>query len=52
LIERYTRPAMGRIWTEDTKYRCWLEVEVLGQHGSGRGRRHSRLLPPQAIATH
>jgi adenylosuccinate lyase len=27
LIERYTRPAMGRIWTEETKYRCWLEVE-------------------------
>jgi len=28
LIERYTRPAMGRIWTEETKYRCWLEVEA------------------------
>jgi adenylosuccinate lyase len=27
LIERYTRPAMGRIWTEEKKYRCWLEVE-------------------------
>ena len=27
MIERYTRPAMGRIWTEKTKYRCWLEVE-------------------------
>jgi adenylosuccinate lyase len=27
LIKRYTRPAMGRIWTEDNKYRCWLEVE-------------------------
>ena len=27
MIERYTRPAMGRIWTEDTKYRCWLQVE-------------------------
>jgi adenylosuccinate lyase len=28
LIERYTRPAMGSIWTEDTKYRCWLQVEA------------------------
>ncbi len=28
MIERYTRPAMGNIWTEDTKYRCWLEVEA------------------------
>jgi len=27
LIERYTRPAMGRIWTEENKYRCWLQVE-------------------------
>ena len=28
MIERYTRPAMGSIWTEDTRYRCWLEVEA------------------------
>jgi len=28
LIERYTRAAMGRIWTEDNKYRCWLQVEA------------------------
>jgi adenylosuccinate lyase len=27
LIERYTRPAMGRIWTEENKYSCWLKVE-------------------------
>jgi len=27
LIERYTRPAMGGIWTEENKYRCWLHVE-------------------------
>jgi adenylosuccinate lyase len=27
MIERYTRPAMGAIWTEENKYRCWLEVE-------------------------
>ena len=27
MIERYRRPAMGRIWTEENKYRCWLEVE-------------------------
>jgi len=27
LIDRYTRPAMGRIWTEENKYRCWLQVE-------------------------
>ena len=27
MIDRYTRPAMGRIWTEENKYRCWLQVE-------------------------
>jgi adenylosuccinate lyase len=27
VIDRYTRPAMGRIWTEESKYRCWLQVE-------------------------
>ncbi len=27
MIERYTRPAMGRIWTEENKYTCWLQVE-------------------------
>jgi adenylosuccinate lyase len=28
LIERYTRAAMGRIWTEENKYACWLHVEA------------------------
>jgi adenylosuccinate lyase len=28
LIDRYTRPAMGRIWSDEKKYRCWLEVEA------------------------
>jgi len=27
LIDRYTRAAMGSIWTEENKYRCWLQVE-------------------------
>ena len=29
MIERYTRPEMGAIWTEQNKYRAWLEVEIL-----------------------
>jgi adenylosuccinate lyase len=28
LIDRYTRPAMGRIWSEESKYRRWLDVEA------------------------
>ena len=28
MIDRYTRPEMGRIWTEENKYRMWLAVEI------------------------
>jgi len=28
LIPRYTRPDMGRIWSEENRFRTWLEVEV------------------------
>ena len=28
MIPRYTRPEMGRIWSDENKYRCWLRVEV------------------------
>src|SRR5258707_10460688 len=28
LIPRYTRPEMGRIWSDDNKFRCWLRVET------------------------
>ncbi|MBB6455151.1 adenylosuccinate lyase [Salirhabdus euzebyi] len=29
MIERYTRPEMGAIWTEENKFQAWLEVEIL-----------------------
>jgi adenylosuccinate lyase len=46
LIERYTRAAMGRIWTDENKYDCWLKVEsaastVLAEDG---------VIPPAAAA--
>ncbi len=28
MIPRYTRPAMGKIWSDDNKFRCWLQVET------------------------
>ncbi len=28
MISRYTRPDMGRIWTDENKFRQWLEVEI------------------------
>ena len=29
MIDRYTRPEMGAIWTEENKFKAWLEVEIL-----------------------
>lgn len=28
MIDRYTRPEMGRIWSEENRYQQWLEVEL------------------------
>ncbi|MCH8864285.1 MAG: adenylosuccinate lyase [Chloroflexi bacterium] len=28
MIERYSRPAMKKIWTEENKFNKWLEVEI------------------------
>ncbi|WP_141430361.1 adenylosuccinate lyase [Bacillus sp. 03113] len=29
MIDRYTRPEMGAIWTEENRFKAWLEVEIL-----------------------
>jgi len=29
VIERYTRPEMGKIWTLENKFKKWLEIEIL-----------------------
>ncbi|EJN55866.1 adenylosuccinate lyase [Loigolactobacillus coryniformis] len=29
MLERYTRPEMGQIWTDQNRYQAWLEVETL-----------------------
>jgi adenylosuccinate lyase len=28
LISRYTRPEMGQVWSEENKFRKWLDVEI------------------------
>ena len=28
MIARYTRPEMGRLWTDESRFRMWLKVEV------------------------
>jgi adenylosuccinate lyase len=29
MIERYTLPRMGKVWTEENKFKTWLEIELL-----------------------
>ncbi|MGD0796967.1 MAG: adenylosuccinate lyase [Acidobacteriaceae bacterium] len=36
MIARYTRPAMGRIWSDENKYRGWLAVEVAASQALAR----------------
>ena len=46
MIDRYTRPAMSRIWSEESKYQAWLRVELaVCEAYARRGR-----VPPDAVA--
>ena len=36
MIARYTRNAMGHIWSDENKYRCWLTVEVAASQALAR----------------
>jgi adenylosuccinate lyase len=36
MIQRYTRPQMGRIWSEQNGFQKWLDVEILAAEGSAR----------------
>lgn len=29
MIDRYTRPAFRKLWSDESKFRCWLEVETV-----------------------
>ena len=29
MIPRYTRPEMGKIWTDQRKFEAWLQIELL-----------------------
>jgi adenylosuccinate lyase len=60
MIERYTRPEMGRVWSEAHKYELWGRVEllVLEAHaragtvpaGSVQSVRSAKIPTPQAVA--
>jgi adenylosuccinate lyase len=52
VIEKYTRPAMGRIWSEDNKYQCWLTVEIaVAEAWAETGRVPADALPAIRAAT-
>ncbi len=36
MIDRYTRPEMARIWSEENQFQKWLTVEVLATEALGR----------------
>jgi adenylosuccinate lyase len=46
VIARYTRPAMGRIWSEESKYSNWLRVELAATDVLAR----AGIVPPEAAA--
>ncbi|MFH1688128.1 MAG: adenylosuccinate lyase [bacterium] len=37
MISRYTLPEMGALWTDEAKYRSWLEVEIEAARAMARG---------------
>ncbi len=47
MIERYTLPEMGALWSDEAKYRTWLEVEV----EAARAMAHYKIIPEKAFAT-
>jgi len=36
MIQRYTRPEMGRVWSEENGFQKWLEVEILAAESMAR----------------
>jgi len=46
MISRYTRPQMGRIWSDQHKYECWLAVELAASEALAE----MGEVPPEAAA--
>ena len=47
MIERYTLPEMGRIWSEQAKFQSWLDVEIAATEANCELGR----VPAEAVAT-
>ena len=46
MIERYTNPEMGRIWSDQRKYETWLQVEIAAAEAMAR----AGIVPAEAAA--
>ena len=47
MIERYTLPEMGALWSEEAKFGTWLEVEI----EAARAMAQARIIPAKAFKT-
>ncbi len=47
MIERYTLPEMGDLWSEQAKFQSWLDVEIAATEANAELGR----VPPEAVAT-
>lgn len=45
MVERYTLPEMGRIWSDENKYKIWLDIEILACEAQSK----LGLIPQEAI---
>ncbi|MCL6611836.1 MAG: adenylosuccinate lyase [Peptococcaceae bacterium] len=45
MIDRYTLPEMGKVWSQDNKFRKWLEVEIYACEAMAE----LGLVPPEAL---
>ena len=44
MIERYTLPEMGALWSEQAKFQSWLDVEIAATEAKERNEKRHQLL--------
>ncbi len=45
MIERYTRPEMGSIWSDETRFSIWLDIEILACEAQAK----QGIIPQEAV---
>ena len=51
MIQRYTHPDMGRIWSDQRKYETWLQVEIAAVEAMAQGRHRAAPRPRATSAS-